>query len=175
MGSNQLALLVLIPLHRYILCMQHYQQVYREINSNAVVCAICEVKRRHVHSASSSAVSFIACPEPKQVESFLRDTISDFCHYKWTWCIDIRGLLLPLFIRGVMSHSFPVSIFKHYHFLQHLKTHWYQGVAAPSFYKRRDECSFLLWQHFQYSIVTHLFIWAVPDSKHALFGVPIAI
>jgi len=96
MGSNQLALLVLIPLHRYILCMQHYQQVYREINSNAVVCVICEVKRRHVHSASASAVSFIACPEPKQVESFHRDTISDFCHYKWAWCIDIRGLLLGL-------------------------------------------------------------------------------
>ena len=65
-----------------LLCSKHYQQVYRMLNVVSKACVCCGVKRRHEHSATLS-VNFVTCPDPKQVESYLRsavgfsDTIQD--------------------------------------------------------------------------------------------------
>ena len=57
------------------LCNQHYQQVYRLLNAKSEGCRTCGVKRRHVHSATVSTINLVTCPDPKWVESFLKDNI----------------------------------------------------------------------------------------------------
>ena len=53
------------------LCEQHYQLVYRMKNARESACSICGVKRTH---AKESARRFLSCPDPKKVESYLKDT-----------------------------------------------------------------------------------------------------
>ena len=56
------------------LCSVHYGQVYRTQHETSKACVCCGVKRRH----STSVITFITCPSPILVESYLRETI-DFC------------------------------------------------------------------------------------------------
>ena len=55
------------------LCTQHYQLVYRMRNVRVTeeVCQICGVKREHKRG---SVRKFVSCPEPKKLESYLKDT-----------------------------------------------------------------------------------------------------
>ena len=57
------------------LCNQHYQQVYRLLNAESEACRTCGVKRRHIHSARVSTINLVTCPDPKWVESFLKDNV----------------------------------------------------------------------------------------------------
>ena len=51
------------------LCTKHYQQVYRMLNAKSDACKTCGVLRRHCSH------SFVSCPDPKRLESYLRDTV----------------------------------------------------------------------------------------------------
>ena len=56
------------------LCTQHYQLVYCMNNvreSEGIACQQCGVKRKHEKGA---ARTFLSCPEPTKLESFLKDT-----------------------------------------------------------------------------------------------------
>ena len=53
-------------------CSVHYSQVYRSLNVSFKACVCCEVEKRQ------STATFITCPSPDLVESYLRETI-DFC------------------------------------------------------------------------------------------------
>ena len=55
------------------LCTQHYQQVYKVLHatSRSDACKCCGVLARN-----SKHKNFVSCPDPKRVESFLRDTIA---------------------------------------------------------------------------------------------------
>ena len=52
------------------LCTQHYQQVYRMLNAMSDKCKSCGVLCRH------ATHSFVSCPIPKIVESYLLDTVA---------------------------------------------------------------------------------------------------
>ena len=52
------------------LCTKHYQQIYRMLNAKSDACKSCGVLSRNCTR------NFISCPEPKKVESYLRDTIA---------------------------------------------------------------------------------------------------
>ena len=51
------------------LCTKHYQQVYRMLDARACACKPCGVLIRNCKQ------SFISCPDPERVESFLWDTV----------------------------------------------------------------------------------------------------
>ena len=52
------------------LCTKYYQQICRMLNAKARACKSCGLLTRN------SKHNFISCPDPKRVESFLRDTIA---------------------------------------------------------------------------------------------------
>ena len=54
-----------------LLYTKHYQQVYRIVNAKSDACKSCGVL-----SLNCKRGTFISCPDPKRVESFLRDTIA---------------------------------------------------------------------------------------------------
>ena len=54
------------------LCTKHHHQVYRMLNAKSDACKSCGVLSRNCTR------NFISCPEPKKVESYLRDAIA-FC------------------------------------------------------------------------------------------------
>ena len=64
------------------LCQSHYACVHRLCNQEktcqTVTYKVCGVKRKHEHRASSTQ-RFHACPEPKKVESFLKETLNLEC------------------------------------------------------------------------------------------------
>lgn len=64
------------------LCSSHYQAVYRTLNPSKVrrvLCHVCGVKQKHEHS-SLSHERFVACPDHKFVESYLRETVGVEAH-----------------------------------------------------------------------------------------------
>ena len=54
------------------LCTKHYQQVYKVLNATnkSDACKSCGVLSRR------KKYIFVSCPDPKRVESFLKDTIA---------------------------------------------------------------------------------------------------
>ena len=66
------------------LCKFHYNQVYRMQHTITIeTCVCCGSEKKHEHSVTT--VNFRTCPNPKLVESYLRDTIQccppNFCVY----------------------------------------------------------------------------------------------
>ena len=85
------------------LCTKHYQQIYRMLNAKPDAYKSCVLSRNCTRN-------FISCPEPKKVESYLRDIIAFSENIQYGDQISILVISFSIRCSSQMCACCPVGI-----------------------------------------------------------------